>query len=113
MCIYLYNAPAAACEELLQDKNHLVPVYSYTIPAINGSNVTFSCPPGMVVSGPEILTCMENGKWEPDPMMVECIGMTIFYIITIILFIIADCMSQTCAESKTGHGRQNNNNINH
>ena len=36
------------------------------------TNVTFSCPAGMVLAGPTTATCMENGEWEPDPMEVQC-----------------------------------------
>ena len=38
------------------------------------TNATFSCPPGLVFSGPMKSTCMENGEWEPDPREVDCIG---------------------------------------
>ena len=43
-------------------------------PVVNGSNVTFSCPPGLILSGPNMAVCMGNGKWEPDPRMVKCTG---------------------------------------
>ena len=31
-----------------------------------GANVMFTCPPGLVLTGPNTSTCMENGEWEPD-----------------------------------------------
>ena len=34
---------------------------------IPGDNVTFYCPPGPVLTGPNSSTCMRNGEWEPDP----------------------------------------------
>ena len=34
--------------------------------------MTLTCPPGLVLTGPENLTCMWNGEWEPDPKDVEC-----------------------------------------
>ena len=32
---------------------------------IEGSTITFSCPPGLVLIGPNLATCMDNGEWEP------------------------------------------------
>jgi hypothetical protein len=46
----------------------------YTDPAVEGANVTFSCPSGLVLIGPIVATCMRNGKWEPDPWEVACKG---------------------------------------
>ena len=37
-----------------------------------GSIATFSCPPGLVLIGPNSSTCMGNGEWEPDPREVKC-----------------------------------------
>jgi hypothetical protein len=37
------------------------------VPALVGSVATFSCPPGMVLTGPNVTTCMENRQWYPDP----------------------------------------------
>ena len=44
------------------------------IPALEGTNITFSCPLDLVLTGPNSSTCMENGEWEPDPREVECKG---------------------------------------
>ena len=44
----------------------------YRDPAVEGSEVTFDCSSGLVMSGPNSSTCMENGRWEPDPREVEC-----------------------------------------
>ena len=41
---------------------------------IEGVNITFSCPPGHVLTGPKSTTCMENGEWEPDPEDIKCNG---------------------------------------
>ena len=43
-------------------------------PALVGTNATFSCLPEQEFSGPRRSTCMENGEWEPDPKVVDCIG---------------------------------------
>ena len=39
---------------------------------IEGSTTTFSCPPGLVLIGPNSSTCMGNGEWEPDPSRLMC-----------------------------------------
>ena len=44
---------------------------------IEGSNVTFSCPPELVLIGPNSSTCMGNGEWEPDPRGVKCLGINL------------------------------------
>ena len=33
---------------------------------VEGGNVTFTCPSGLVLTGPNTSTCMGNGEWEPD-----------------------------------------------
>ena len=43
-------------------------------PALEGTTVSFSCPPGLVLAGPNTTTCMENGEWEPDPTNIKCKG---------------------------------------
>ena len=32
----------------------------------------FSCPPGMVLIGPNSSTCTENGEWEPGLNQLTC-----------------------------------------
>ena len=39
-----------------------------------GDNVDLSCPPGLVLTGPNTTTCMEDGEWEPDPSDSTCKG---------------------------------------
>ena len=34
---------------------------------VEGTTVTFSCPPGLVLTGPSSVTCTGNGRWQPDP----------------------------------------------
>ena len=41
---------------------------------LEGTSVTFSCPPGLVLIGHSTSTCMGSGEWEPDPTEVECKG---------------------------------------
>ena len=46
------------------NKKHVVPV--------NGDSIIFKCSPGKTLSGPNTTTCMEDGRWYPDPGEVEC-----------------------------------------
>ena len=39
---------------------------------VEGTTIKFSCPPGLVITGPNSATCTENGEWEPDPSGVTC-----------------------------------------
>jgi hypothetical protein len=44
-------------------------------PALEGTVLSFHCPPQYVLIGSNITTCMGNEEWEPDPREVECKGM--------------------------------------
>ena len=41
--------------------------------AQEGTTITLSCLPGFILTGSNTSTCMDNGEWEPDPRLVECI----------------------------------------
>ena len=41
---------------------------------LEGTSITFTCPPGLVLTGPNSSTCMGNGEWEPNPNEVKCKG---------------------------------------
>ena len=60
----------------------------YEDPALVGENITFICPIGSTLNGPNSSTCMGNGEWEPDPREVECTGRLVTAGATMI------CMSQ-------------------
>ena len=55
-------------------KQDIVHVGDYREPLLSGAAVSFSCPPGLALNGPNTTTCMENGEWEPDPSLVSCVG---------------------------------------
>ena len=44
----------------------------FSNPALEGNSVNLNCPPGLMLIGPNVSTCMRNGKWEPDPREVAC-----------------------------------------
>ena len=42
------------------------------VPTLEGSTVSFTCPPGFMLTGPDSATCAESGEWEPDPRGIMC-----------------------------------------
>ena len=54
--------------------NDRVRIVGFMEPAVTESSVDFSCPPRMILSGPNASTCMGNGEWEPDPRELNCTG---------------------------------------
>ena len=51
----------------------------FTTPALEGTSITLRYPSGLMLIGPGYVMCMGNGRWEPDPMQVECIGKNDYY----------------------------------
>ena len=54
-----------------------VNILDYTEPAVEGTTVTFQCPPGLGLDGANSSTCMENGEWEPYPREIHCFGIPV------------------------------------
>ena len=50
-------------------------------PAMEGTVLSFECPPQYALSGPNTTICMGNGEWEPDPREAECKGIKLHYTI--------------------------------
>ena len=42
-------------------------------PPIEGQFITYTCPTGFILSGPNVSVCMGNREWEPDPGEEDCI----------------------------------------
>ena len=63
---------AGKCSNPMEMTNALA--MGYVDPALEGQTVIFSCAPGWMLNGSNQSTCMGNGRWEPDPRNVECIG---------------------------------------
>ena len=70
-----YHMHAAKCGYPLVADTSLR-ITGYHNPALEGATLTFSCPPGKILTGPNTTTCMENGEWEPDPTVeaMKCVG---------------------------------------
>ena len=60
------------CDDLLMLIHDDVIVMGYEDPALEGDNITFTCPTRAILGGPNSSTCARNGEWEPDPRKVEC-----------------------------------------
>ena len=77
---------AAKCgdplDQLSLDDSELILVLNYTNPGpiLEGNKINFTCMSGMELLGPNSITCMGNGEWEPNPREVECKGETEFYL---------------------------------
>ena len=73
----------------LTDDAVAVLVSGYRDPALEGTNITFTCTGelhNVVLTGPSKSSCMGDGEWEPDPRKVQCKGTTkidIFYLLHI------------------------------
>ena len=77
--VHTYNYPiVVGCINPHQAAvNSSIRISGHQLSTEEGSNVTFSCPTGQALTGPNISTCMGNGEWEPDPWELECKGIAI------------------------------------
>ena len=76
LCFFfsLHADKCADLDTLSQETGVIINGYEFEAPALEGLNVSFSCPPGLELNGPNTTTCMENGEWEPDPFKLKCEG---------------------------------------
>lgn len=70
----------AKCRSVSIDRNDLLTITGYRDPALVGTNLSFSCLPGSIFSGPNSSTCTEEGLWDPDPSGVVCEGENTIYV---------------------------------
>ena len=66
------NGHVDKCSNPLELAQMYVIVEGYKDPALEGENITFVCPPGSTLNGPNSSTCMGKGEWEPNPREVNC-----------------------------------------
>ena len=57
---------AVTCRPLDSDNSPI----TNRVPALVGSVATFTCPPGMVLTGSNVTTCTANRQWHPDQNIV-------------------------------------------
>ena len=95
LCNFLSPYLIVTCGHPFRDKTAVdsdsIMIMGYTEPALEGTVLSFDCPPQYALSGPNTTTCMGNGEWEPDPSKAECKGMTLCY--TIIISLISSSSS--------------------
>ena len=53
------------CSDPLELTNALA--VDYVDPALEGQVITYVCPPGQILNGSNMSTCIRNEEWEPDP----------------------------------------------
>ena len=69
----LFLLATGRCEDpLLLVTDDSVIAVGYCNLTINGTVVTFSCPPGLMLNGPKSVMCTHTGQWEPSPSAVNC-----------------------------------------
>jgi hypothetical protein len=47
---------------------------SQDYPHMEGQSITYTCPHGLILTGPNASVCSGNRRWEPDPGQMDCIG---------------------------------------
>ncbi|MCG8621710.1 MAG: CCP domain-containing protein [Proteobacteria bacterium] len=57
---------------IMNDSGSVPNIEGYNGLPVEGSIVTFSCPPELVLTGPNSATCTGNGRWQPDPSGLMC-----------------------------------------
>ena len=72
--IILLHAVACDLPSQLLERPVIVDAGSQEIPHREGQFITYTCPPGLVLTGPNASVCTGNGRWEPDPGVVDCRG---------------------------------------
>ena len=70
--MFIFIANCGSLLGLLNDD--IIEVLGSNQPAIVGASATLACPSTHTLNGSNTTVCMGNGKWEPDPTLVECIG---------------------------------------
>ena len=73
--VFISLRHAVKCESLLHQLRSGIRVNGYSDIALEGTNITLECSlPNLILIGPNETRCTGNGKWEPDPREVMCIG---------------------------------------
>ena len=73
---YYYVHTPVTCDlpSQLLEQPVIVDPGSQVIPYREGQFITYTCPHGWILTGPNTSECTGNGSWEPDPGQVDCKG---------------------------------------
>ena len=109
----MMSATLATCPPLIEQIDGFLRIIDYMEPALRGTNVTLTCPAGLILTGPDMLTCAWNGEWEPDPKDAECTESTLsrdgkiavassitVFVMTSLIFIIVGFLCGHCCQTK-------------
>ena len=64
---YKAGSFSAKCRNPEPDVTNLIQVIGNTSLALEGTNITFSCPPGLLLTGCGMSTCKSDGLWDQIP----------------------------------------------
>jgi hypothetical protein len=74
MHILLLHAVTCDLPSQLLERPVIVDSGSRNSPHREGEFITYTCPHGFALAGLNTSVCTRNGRWEPDPEEVDCIG---------------------------------------
>ena len=74
--LHAYSLYTVTCDlpSQLLERPIIVDAGSQEILHREGQFITYTCPPGFILTGPNASVCTGNREWEPDPGQVDCIG---------------------------------------
>ena len=72
LVLHYYCITDSYCEILRAQISDFVIVNEEQDLVMEGSSVTFTCPPGRILTGPNTSTCMGDGQLYPDPRKLDC-----------------------------------------
>ena len=72
MLISLLSVSVRCEDPLLSISDDSVIVMGYHNLSVTGTVVTFSCPPGLMLNGPESVLYTHTGQWEPALSELNC-----------------------------------------
>ena len=72
--VLLLHAVTCDLPSQLLERPVVVDPGSQEVPHREGQFITFTCPPGLVLTDSNASVCTGNREWEPDPGVLDCIG---------------------------------------
>ena len=69
----ILSTTIGACKHVNMSNKSVTEYNGHSDPPLEGTTVSFSCPPRQELIGPNASICT-NGSWDPDPTETECKG---------------------------------------